>query len=161
MPTTQARGLVALQTVFLLVGSMFAWSKLVPQVTTFYATYHTFFHFVGCTVPNPLKTACLYGSLGFIVALVWSLSVYQTTTYLREKRLSIFLLCCSVFAATVVAYEVLIYYKVIAGAISVSCTPGLSPLASPCFTGMIFFILAYITSLVATRRLQASATVPS
>ena len=154
MTTTSARGLIALQTLFLLVGSMFAWSKLVPQMTTFYAIYHTFWHFVGCTVPNPLTTACLYGSIGFVVALVWSLKVLGTPTYTGQRYLRNFLLGCSIFAASVVAYEALVYYKIIAATVSVSCTPGASPLASPCFTGMTFFILAFATSIFATRRLR-------
>jgi len=130
-----------------------AWSALVPQMTNFYALYGTFWHFTDCVIPNPFTTACLYGSTAFLVALYWSLVVYQKPTYMSQRYLRNFLLFCVVFAGSVLALEAAEYYKLIAPTVSVSCNPGASPIGTPCFYGTLFFIAACITSVFATRKM--------
>jgi len=155
MNTIRPRTLLALQVLLLLAGSMFAWVKLVPQFTGFYALYGTFLRVSDCVIPNPFTTACLYGSTAFLVALVWSLGAYQKPDLASERRLRNFLLFCVAFAASVVAYEAVEYYKLFGPSTSAFiCTPGVSPLQTPCFIGMLFFIGAYIASVFATRRLK-------
>lgn len=135
---------------------MFAWSKLVPQFTNFYAMYGTFFKFSGCIIPNPFATACLYGSIAFLIALFWSLSVFQYQNQASERWLRNFLLFCVVFAGTIVLLETATYYKLVAPTVSVTCSPGASPVTTPCFTGMLFFIAAFLASIFATRHLSTS-----
>jgi hypothetical protein len=156
MDTTLTKKLLGVQSLVLLCGTVYAWSKLIPQFTHFYALYGTFLRFSNCTIPNPFATACLYGSTAFLVALFWSIRMYQAPQYTGERRLRNFLAFCVAFAASVVLYEAAEYYKLFTSTVSFSCTPGASPLQTPCFYGMLFFIIAFITSIVATRRLKST-----
>ena len=148
-----SRPLLALQSLLLFAGSLFAWSKLAPQLTGFYALYGTFFRVSDCAIPNPFVTACLYGSIAFLAALVWSLSAYQRPSFVSERRLRNFLAFCVVFAASVVLSETATYYKLVTTAVSVTCSPGVPPLQTPCFYGLVFFTASFITAVFATRRL--------
>ncbi|MHB0865627.1 MAG: hypothetical protein ACYC1Y_01875 [Minisyncoccota bacterium] len=158
---THTRKLLVSQALMLLLGAMYAWSKLVPQISNFQSAYGTLFRFSDIAIPNPLATACLYGSIAFLVALFWSLTVYQKPSLVSERRLRNFLLLCVVFAASVFLSEVAAYYKLFATGISVTCSPGVTPFKTPCFYGMIFFIGAFISSVYATGRLvSVSETLP-
>lgn len=160
METIPTKKLLILQSLILLGGTVFAWSKLIPQLRDFLALYGTFFRFSDCVIPNPFLTACFYGSAAFLVALFWSLAVYQHPSYASERRLRNFLLFGVVFAASVVSYEAALYYKLLAaGSVPVTCTPGVSPVETPCFTGMLFFIAAYTFSVSVTRRLRTIGTI--
>jgi hypothetical protein len=134
------KNLIAIQSLVLFFGTIFAWAALFRQ-------------FSG-TGPNPFLTACFYGSVAFLVALFWSVRVYQRPAFPGERRLRNFLLFCVVFAATVVAYEAVVFYKLFSvGTNAFICTPGVPPLETPCFTGLLFFTGALIVSVFATRRL--------
>lgn len=149
------RNLLLLQSVVLLGGTIFAWSKLLPQFGNFQAIYGTIFRFRDCVIPNPLATACFYGSMAFIFATVWSFFVWNNSSHFHERYLRNFLLFCVVFAGSVVSYEFADYYKLFgANSVIITCTPGLFPLLTPCFTGLIFFLTSYIISIFATRRLK-------
>ncbi len=151
MPTKN--NLLLWQSLLLAGGTVFAWSKLIPQFGNFYAAYGTFWRFRDCTIPNPLATACFYGSLAFLFALFWSLAVFRSPSPIGERYLRNFLLFCVFFAGSVVSYEFADYYKLFgSNAIPVSCSPGVFPLLTPCFFGLLFFLGAYITAIFATRR---------
>ncbi len=144
-----------IQSLFLFAGTIFSWSKLFPQFLNFQALYGTVFRFNDLSVPNPFLTACLYGSLAFLAALYWSLRVYQRPQWGSGRALRNFLLFCVVFAGSVFLYEAADYYKLLgAGAVSVSCNPGTPPLETPCFTGMLFFVAAFVASVFSARRLR-------
>jgi hypothetical protein len=146
-----------IQTLFLFGGTVFAWSTLFTQFSAFHARYGTFFRFNDCAIPNPLATACFYGSTAFLVALFWSVRVYQRTHPASARWLRNFLLFCVVFAASVVAYEAVEYYKLFGPATTAFiCTPSVPPLRSPCFTGLLFFVGAFVTSIVVVRRLPSA-----
>ncbi len=159
MNTSPIRNTLILQSLVLLGGTIFAWSNFLPLVSHFYALYGTLARVAGCTIPNPFLTPCFYGSFAFLVALLWSVSIYERPSLVQERRLRNFLLLCVVFAGSVVAYEAAQYYKIISDAVSVSCTPGASPFKTSCFYGTFIFIAAYIAAIVATRRLSTSDTV--
>lgn len=149
------KNLLGIQALVLLGGTIFAWSKLILQFDNFYSLYGTFLRFNDITIPNPLTTACFYGSLAFLVALFWSARMYQDTSHRSERLLRNFLLFCVVFAVSVFAYELIVFYKLFGfHANAFICTPGVHPTQTPCFYGMLFFIVAFITSVVATRRLK-------
>lgn len=155
MNASNTKKLLLVQCLVLFGGTVFAWSKLLPQLINFYALYGTFLRVSDCVVPNPLVTACLYGSLAFLVALFWSVRVYLDPSQVSERRLRNFLLFCVAFAGSVVLSEAAEYYKLFSGAVSVTCSPGVSPLQTPCFTGMLFFIAAFLVSIFATKSLSS------
>jgi hypothetical protein len=154
MDAPHSKNLLFIQSLVLFGGTIFAWSKLLPQIDTFQTLYGTLFRFNDLAVPNPLLTACLYGSTAFLVVLFWSVLVVQRPGYGSQRMLRNALLFCVVFAASVVASEAVEYYKLFDSAISVTCSPGVPPTQTPCFYGMLFFIAAFITSVYATRRLK-------
>jgi len=155
MTSAHIKKLLGVQTLVLFGGMVFAWSKLIPQLVDFYARYGTFFRVSDCVVPNPFLTACLYGSLAFAGALYWSLRVYLSPAYMSERYLRNFLVFCVAFAGSVVLSETVEYYKLFTGVVSVTCSPGVAPVATPCFTGMIFFIVALVMALFTTRRFRS------
>ncbi len=137
---------------------VFAWTNLFSQFANFNALYGTIFRIEGCTVPNPFLTPCFFGSLGFVAAVFWSVRLWQSASTRSERYLRNFLAGCSVFALSVVTLETMQYYKLIGGA-SVSCTPGAAPWTTPCFTGMLVFLFAFIVSAIAVRLLSRAATI--
>lgn len=158
MTGLRTKDLLLIQFLTLLGGTVFAWSNLIPQLSNFLATYGTFLRFSDTSIPNPLLTACLYGSSAFIVALFWALALYQNPSYRSERSLRNFLVFAIVFAASVVSYEAVLYYGIIeAGSVPVTCSPGVHPLATPCFFGALFFIAAFAIADSATRRLKQDA----
>lgn len=154
MDIARTRELLLIQSALLFGGTIFAWSKLLPQIANFQSLYGTLFRFDNLSIPNPLLTACLYGSIAFLVALYWSVSLYQNPKYVSERRLRNFLFFCVVFAGSVVLSEVAVYYKLFTTAISVTCSPGVPPIETPCFYGMLFFIAAFFTSVFTTRHMK-------
>ena len=147
--------MLVVQSVILLFGTLFAWSKLIPQFANFNAIYGTLFRFRDCTVPNPFVTACFFGSVAFIVALFWSSRILQEPTHTGERRLRNFLLFCVIFAGSVLLYEFADFYRWIPqSGIPISCSPGVVPWKTPCFFGLLFFLLAYVTSILTTKRLK-------
>jgi len=146
-----------LQTIALLGGTIFEWSQVIPQFRNFYATYGTLFRLEGCVIPNPLATACFYGSIAFLIALIWSFSIMRAPNYTRERYLKNFLIFCVIFACSVVMYETVDYYKLFGsevGVLPVSCTPGVAPFQTPCFYGMLFFIASLVASIFGVRKLK-------
>lgn len=148
MKLARIEKLLLVQTLILFGGSAFAWSKLIPQFISF--------------SPNPFLTPCLYGSTAFLVVLFWSVRVYQRPAHQSERYLRNFLLFCVVFAASVVSYEAVEYYHLFGPSTNAFiCTPGVPPIQTPCFTGMLFFIAAFLVSIVTTRHLRPSPEIPS
>ncbi|MHB8661035.1 MAG: hypothetical protein ACYC75_03865 [Minisyncoccota bacterium] len=154
------RKFLIVQSLVLLAGTVFAWSNFLPQISRFQSLYETLFKFTDCTVPNPLLTACFFGSFAFLIALLWSLSIYRSPNPLRERRLRNFLLFCVVFATSVIVYEAAQYYKLIASAVSISCNPGASPFTTPCFYGDIFFIISLSISILTIQQFESLQKLP-
>jgi|SRR3989344_3731983 len=153
----ETRHLFIIQTAILLGGTIFAWSQTLPQFGNFYTAYGTFFRFEDCVIPNPLATACFYGSIAFVVALLWSFRIMQNPDFARERRLKNFLILCVLFAGSVFLYEVIDYYNIFsesAGAFPISCTPGVFPLKTPCFYGLLFFAGSLVASVFVIRGLK-------
>jgi hypothetical protein len=147
--------LLTLQTLLLAAGTIFSWSRVVVQFQTFIQRYGTIFRIKDCAFPNPFVTACFYGSVAFIVALVWSGVILQSQTPnpKSERYLRNFLLFCIFFALSVLTFEFLTYYKVFrTSAPIVSCSPGVFPLYTPCFIGMLFFLASYLVARYITKQ---------
>jgi hypothetical protein len=153
MKTLSIKKLLLGQTVILLAGTLFAWSKLLDQISTFQFRYGTLFRFEDCAIPNPFTTPCLYGSIAFLVALFWSYYLYLKPNARQEKYLRNFLIFSVAFAGSVITYEFIEYYKVFdTGGIIKSCSPGTYPLKTPCFYGLVSFSLAcFLSCLIVIR----------
>jgi len=136
----------------ILGGAVFAWTTLFGQFERFLGVYHTLFRFADCIMPNPLITPCFYGAVAFLVALGWSAYLIVRPSMRGDVWLSRLLLFGVFFALAVLGYEAAEYYKWIDfGGVSVSCAPGVHPLATPCFTGLLFFGAAYALSFAILR----------
>lgn len=131
-------------------GTVFAWTTLIGQFGRFFDLYGTLFKVQNCIIPNPLATPCFYGACAFIGALVWSLWLIYRPNAHCQRWLRNFLAFGVVFAASVVTLETLQFYKIMGGP-TISCSPGLSPLHTPCFTGMLFFTAAFLVSWAITQ----------
>ena len=94
-------------------------------------------------------------SVAFAVAFVWALVVYMTPR-LQHARilwwLRAFLVFGTVFALCVLVYEALEYYHVLTLGTSLSCAPGVHPLATPCFIGFLFYATSALVAHGAYRR---------
>ena len=155
MENKSIQHLFIVQAMILLWGTFFAWSKLIPQMRDFQGLYGTLFYFTDCAIPNPLTTACFYGSVAFMVACIWALWMLQGPSETSARRLRAFLVFCVVFAGSVVLYEAADYYKLFAGdALPISCSPGVHPLKTPCFYGMLFFLSACIVASSIVRKIK-------
>src|SRR3990170_4441530 len=162
MENKTIKSLFIAQTLILLGGTIFAWSKLIPRLIEFQEIYGTLFHFKDCAIPNALITACFYGSLAFLVPFIWSARLVWIPNEISARYLRYFLLFCVIFAGSVFLYEVVDYYKIFAGnSIPISCSPGVPPFQTPCFYGMLFFFAAFIFSIYIARRLSQGKKVGS
>lgn len=125
-----------LRTTILGLGIISAWSALVAQFVRFYGGAYL--------ATNPYLTPCLYGSLAFLVALAWSAYLILYPNLNSEKWLQRLLIFGVVFAALVVTYDCLDYLHLFSFGVPIVCTPGVNSIYTPCFRGLIFFLLAYI-----------------
>lgn len=118
-------------------GMFFAWYALGEQFAAYYAAGNSF-----VTPIHPALTPCFYGSCAFIGAFVWALVLWRThsASYTWLYR---FLVFCTLFAGAVVAYESLMYAKLIP-TLPFNCAPGVHPLNTPCFVGMLFFMVSAV-----------------
>lgn len=122
-------------------GMCSAWYALGNQFAAYYSTVHTF-----APPIHPMLTPCFYGSCAFVVAFVWAL-VLVIKKHPITRWVVWFLGFCTIFAGGVVAYESLMYAQIIPTFI-VNCAPGVHPLRTPCFTGMLFFAVSYVLARV-------------
>ena len=67
---------------FLVVGTVIAWSTVTLGFIRFYRAEGTILKFTNCALPNPLTTPCLYGAIAFLLALIWA-------AYLASHTMSI------------------------------------------------------------------------
>lgn len=121
-------------------GVVFSWHALGLQFAQFIAQYGTLFQFTGITNANPLLTPCFYGSCAFVVAFVWALVLTTSYNHRSMRWLVRFLMFGVCFALIVLTYEALEYFKVFSVGVPISCAPGVHPLETPCFTGLLFFM---------------------
>lgn len=125
------------------IGVVSSWSALITQFKQFLAAYGTLLHASTTTASNPLLTPCLYGSLAFLVALVWSVYLHIEPNQRSEKWLTRLIIIGIAFAVLVVSYECADYFGLFKFGVPFVCSPGENPFYTACFRGLIFFIAAY------------------
>jgi hypothetical protein len=128
-------------------GTIFAWYQVVNGFSSFYGIYGTIFRIKDCTFPNPVTTPCFYGAIGFIVALIWAVKIYQSKDHHLNQFLY-FLIACNIFGFSNVAVEFYKFNKATSGAIQGCSGLITNPWQSPCLKGSIFYLASLIILLV-------------
>lgn len=150
----QMKKLLYIQTGILLAGTLFTWSKLIPQVISYFELYGTFFK-IGGLQPNPFLTACLYGSLAMLASFVLSVLLLRNFDPKRQKYLLYLLWFGVAFALAIVSYEFYTFYCAPETTSNfISCSPGVHPLKTPCFAGLLFFLAGALTATQLRKRSQ-------
>jgi hypothetical protein len=146
------------QTILLLAGTLFAGYNVVKNFITFYGFEGTIFKIQDCVIPNPVTQACFYGAVGFLIALIWSISLLQKPTNTKQHYLWWFLSAGTIFAWYNVTKEFILFYSTRSGpALGCSATPITNPFLTPCFTGAtIFLITAILAGLIYSRMSKSS-----
>lgn len=60
------KNILVLQSIILGTGTIFTWYNLLKQIHVFLLSYGSLFKFSDCLIPNPLVTACFYGSVAML-----------------------------------------------------------------------------------------------
>ena len=129
-----------LLTIILAGGSIFSWYTVFNDFSRFQRIYGTIFRIENCSVPNPVMTACFYGAIAFVIALIFSVKK-------MEKPLYLLLIGGTIFAWSNFGYEVYKFY--IATGVKTSCAGVITNnvFSTPCFYGASIYLLALVTIL--------------
>ena len=133
---------------FLVVGTVIAWSTVTLGFIRFYRAEGTILKFTNCALPNPLTTPCLYGAIAFLVALIWAAYLASHTMSIGRgyEHLWWLLLASTIFGWSNVAYEFWTWIRSATRTIvSCSAQPISSPLQSPCLYGSTMFLGAWLS----------------
>jgi hypothetical protein len=133
---------------FLVVGTVIAWSTVTLGFIRFYRAEGTILKFTNCALPNPLTTPCFYGAIAFVLALLWAASLASGAKprVRGYEGLWWLLLASTIFGWSNVAYEFWRWGQSPTGFI-VSCTTESisSPFQSPCLYGSTMFLGAWLS----------------
>lgn len=151
------KGLLIFQTTLLISGTTFAWYTVYTDFVAFFAVYDSLFRFADCIPPNPLAQACFYGAFAFLIALIWSVRLYQgkTPDLYRSQRYLVYLLIAStIFGWSNFTY--MLYSATAPVSTGFTCVIGAetNPFTTPCFIGSVFFTLSLFASLWLLRSLR-------
>ena len=149
------------QSVLLLMGTLFAWFTVYSDFIRFYNLYGDITKISGCAIPNPVTTACFYGSFAFLGAFIWSLFINKTTAAKKianQKKLHLLLIGSTIFAFSNLSLEVYnFYFNSASGQVSCSGVPATNIFATPCFIGSMFFLGSLIISILIKMKSKNSA----
>lgn len=148
--------LYRLQSVFLLIGTVFAWYTVYSDFSRFYGLYHSFTRVQNCAIPNPITTPCFYGAFAFLGAFIWSLYILKMSgkrKITHQKRLVFLLTGSTIFAWSNLALEIYNFYMQKTGP-KVSCSGVTTDniFTTACFIGSMIFLASFIISLLLIRR---------
>jgi len=138
------------------MGTMFAWFTVYTDFVRFYAFYGDLTRINNCVIPNPVTTACFYGSFAFLGAFIWSLiinKVSKVKKIFNQKRLHFLLIGSTIFAFTNLSLSVYnFYFNKASEKISCSGVQADSIFVTPCFIGSMFFLGSLIISWIIKRK---------
>jgi len=144
------------QSVWLLMGTIFAWFTVYSDFTRFYNLYEDLTRISNCVIPNPVTTACFYGSFAFLGAFIWSLVINKASIPKKktnQKKLHILLIGSTIFAFSNLALEIYnFYFSKDSSQISCSGVPSDNIFVTPCFIGSMFFLGSLIISSIIKRK---------
>ena len=124
---------------FLFAGTMISWSAVYGAFVRFNDMYGTVFRIRECAVSNPVLMPCFYGAVAFGAAFIASAWVAKSKSSAQLRALEHLLWFGSIFALTVLSYELLQYYGIVGGR-SMGCVPSAYPLTSACAIGGVLFV---------------------
>lgn len=146
--------LLKLQTVILLLGTVFAWVTVYTDFTRFYNLYGSITRISNCVIPNPLTTPCFYGAIVFLISFFWSIKVLilhikGIDIVVSQKNLSYLLFAGTLFAWGNFSYELYKFYNSQAAEkLSCSGIPTDNVFSTPCFVGAVIFLAALILATI-------------
>lgn len=146
-----------LQVAVLAIGTAFAWYTLADDYHRYFSAGGRVFDWSDCVVTNPLLTACFYGALAFLAALVWALVQLRSAPEAvarRQRGLNRLLAAGTVFAWGNFAYEMFLYTEQRSPS-AFGCPPpgeaAVHPMMMPCYFGAWTFLVALAISLTILR----------
>ncbi len=150
--------LFQLQSIVLLIGTIFAWYTVYTDFVRFYAVEGTIFKVQDSIIPNPVATPCFYGAFAFLIAFIWSLYIIKfidEKKKLHQTRLVWLLIASTLFAWGNFSYT-LYKFWLSKGEPTIGCSGVLttSPWTTPCFIGAAIFLIALIVGLIIKRNLN-------
>lgn len=136
-----------IQILILLVGTLFAGYNVIKNSIRFYNYEGTLFKINDCVIPNPVTEACFYGAIAFLVALIWSIVIFRKYSNGKlfnkvQHYLWWFLSFGTIFALFNVTKEFAAFYLNDGPTLGCSSTVIVNPFLTPCFGGMVIFLIA-------------------
>lgn len=136
----------------IIAGAAFAWYTVFVDFAKFFDIEGTIFVLKNTALPNPVKTPCFYGAIGFLVALYWSyLVLVQKDVVVQKKQhiyLTLFLIGGTIFGWTNFFIG---YTKFIAnnGKPVIGCSGQImtNPFTTPCFYGSVLYLVSLVVAL--------------
>ncbi len=145
----------SIQSVWLMMGTIFAWFTVFTDFSRFYNLYGSLTRISNCEIPNPVTTACFYGSFAFLTAFIWSLFILRTSKQKKisnQNKLHLLLIGSTVFAFSNLAIEIYnFYFSKTTEQLSCSGVPADSIFITPCFIGSMFFLGSLVISTIIKR----------
>jgi hypothetical protein len=149
--------LFKLQSLVLLIGTVFSWFTVYTDFTRFYNLYGSLTRISGCTIPNPVTTPCFYGAFAFLLGFIWSVVILRKVSKgeevtKKQDNLRYLLIAGTIFAWGNFAVEITKYYSS-KTALKVSCSGVATDnvFLTACFYGSVIFLTALIVSLVISK----------
>jgi len=153
---SKVKKIYTVQSVWLLMGTVFAWSTVYSDFARFYKLYEDLTRISNCSIPNPVTTPCFYGAFAFFGALIWSLIIRKASKPKKisnQKKLHILLTGSTIFAFSNLALEIKNFYlSNSSNQISCSGVPSDNIFITPCFIGSMFFLGSLIISRIIKRK---------
>lgn len=154
MKTKQIKTLFLVQSIVLLLGTLFAWFIVFSDFIRFYNLYGSIARIKDCTIPNPVTTPCFYGAFAFLGAFIWSVTIFKGSEKYRahsQKRLQFLLIGSTLFALGNLFLEFYRYYF-LSSPVSCSGVPSSNIFTTPCFIGSVFFLASLTLSTIIVHR---------
>jgi len=148
--------LLFLQTFLLLCGTIFAWINVTIDFAKFYDNEGTIFKISNCVLPNPVTTACFWGAIAFFVSLNISFLIIRNKAELKLQNILFWLLLSgTIFAWANFGLTLFNYFSNINKGPTRGCSGQLvtNPIATPCFTGAVLYLAAFLVALAIRKKL--------
>ncbi len=148
------RNLLKLQTAILFGGSIFAWHAVYGDFQRYYDVESTIWKFKDCAAANPLTTPCFWGAVAFVIAFIWSL--YIVNNKIQHKYLLFLLGGGTIFAWSNFTFGLVKFLAHQGDGPVIGCSGQvvLNPFDTPCFIGAVIYLIAFVVSLIAFRKVE-------